>query len=387
VDLRQLRILLQGAQGKEATIDQIVKLLGPYRQGAATRVRDIIVQGLPNASLLREREFKELERIITEVLGDYSNQLLRQLNRSVPTTAESIRAEVLGQLRAVGLPDPVEGLEIPLSADDYMDEIRVADRTLPGLLAATAAKPSPFALSNMASINRFVRSEIFKGTPSEDIATDVFTQVVKKLRGQTQILSVSSVYDFDRIVRNEIEDANAEKILFAGLKWEWVTLLDSKTCPRCGPRDGEIQEQKEDFGSPNPSSPGKVHTNCRCGLLLIKPEDEDQVRKAHIISENKLTGDDAYKRKRTTKGTKYWEKTEDYKGTYAEWLASEAKKANTKNKLDMRKSSQTGRRDIDMHTLTLREALGSSAKTQRFIKLIDRGESPHTALLTVIRAR
>lgn len=379
MNFEQLRLLLEGAIGKEAAIKQIVKLLGPYRQLAAQEIGSII-ERLPDVSLAREKAFKEMADDILRAYGGYGEATYRVLIDTTPQIGGRSRKEAEAQLKAAGIPSSSLAANVEVDYGDIMKSVKVGERTLQDLLVSTYAAPAPFAVSNMASINKFVRTEMFKQVPTEKIAANVITQVVKQLSGQTNILAATSVYDFDRIVRENIEDANAESIIFAGLQWEWVTMLDSKTCPECGPKDGEVRDSRDDF-----DVQPLVHPNCRCQLRIIDPQDERSVRKAHVISENKLTGDNAYKRKRDTKGTKYFEKTEDFKGDYADWLAKEAKQAGTSNKLDMHKVN--GRRNIDMHTLTVREALGSSKRAARYIKAIQGGEAPYIALMRAIRSR
>lgn len=378
MNFEQLRLLLEGAIGKEAAIKQIVKLLGPYRQQAAQEIKGII-ERLPDVSLAREKAFKQMADDILRVYGNYGEVTYRALIDTTPKIGGRSRKEAESNLKAAGIPasNLAANVEVPYS--DIMNQVRVGERTLRDLLVSTYAAPAPFALSNMASINKFVRTEMFKQVPTEKIAANVITQVVKQLSSSTNILAATSVYDFDRIVRENIEDANIESITLAGLQWEWVTMLDSKTCPECSPKDGEVHDRREDF-----NVQPLVHPNCRCQLRIIDPQDDRSVRKAHTISENKLTGDNAYKRKRDTKGTKYFEKTDDFKGDYADWLAKEAKIAKTTNPLDMRKVN--GRRNIDMHTLTVREALGSSKRAARYIKAIQGGESPYIALMRAIRS-
>jgi hypothetical protein len=378
MNFEQLRLLLEGAIGKEAAIKQIVKLLGPYRQQAAQEIKGII-ERLPDVNLAREKAFKQMADDILRVYGGYGEVTYRALIDTTPKIGGRSRKEAEANLKAAGIPasNLAANVEVPYS--DIMNQVRVGERTLRDLLVSTYAAPAPFALSNMASINKFVRTEMFKQVPTEKIAANVITQVIKQLSSTTNILAAESVYEFDRIVRENIEDANIESITLAGLQWEWVTMLDSKTCAICAPMSGQVQERKEDF-----ETPFRPHIGCRCDLRLIDPQDEKPIRKGHTISENKLEGDNAYKRKRNTKGTKYWEKTDDFKGDYDQWLADQAKRAKTTNPLDMRKVN--GRRNIDMHTLTVREALGSSKRAARYIKAIQGGEAPYIALMRAIRS-
>jgi len=51
----------------------------------------------------------------------------------------------------------------------------------------------------------------------------------------------------------------------------WVIAQDERTCPICTELDGEIVPWNETFSSGH-ETPGRVHPNCRCTMVIIPPE-------------------------------------------------------------------------------------------------------------------
>ena len=51
----------------------------------------------------------------------------------------------------------------------------------------------------------------------------------------------------------------------------WVIAQDERTCPICTELDGEIVGWNETFSSGH-ETPGRVHPNCRCTMVIIPPE-------------------------------------------------------------------------------------------------------------------
>ena len=51
----------------------------------------------------------------------------------------------------------------------------------------------------------------------------------------------------------------------------WVIAQDERTCPICSELDGEIVPWNETFSSGH-ETPGRVHPNCRCTMVIIPPE-------------------------------------------------------------------------------------------------------------------
>jgi SPP1 gp7 family putative phage head morphogenesis protein len=51
----------------------------------------------------------------------------------------------------------------------------------------------------------------------------------------------------------------------------WVIAEDERTCDICVELDGEIVPWNETFSSGH-ETPGRVHPNCRCTMVIIPPD-------------------------------------------------------------------------------------------------------------------
>jgi len=51
----------------------------------------------------------------------------------------------------------------------------------------------------------------------------------------------------------------------------WIIAQDERTCDICSELDGEIVPWDGTFSSGD-ETPGRVHPNCRCTMVIIPPE-------------------------------------------------------------------------------------------------------------------
>ena len=135
-------------------------------------------------------------------------------------------------------------------------------------------------------------------------------------------LSRTAIQDYNRQVKEEVWKANEDTFKELGLKYEWVSALDSRTCQTCAPLDGAVKDSKDDF----PSTP--VHVNCRCQVVLIDPEDPGRVRYGQQAYDQQPSGEGTYKTKKKVKGENLFRKNVEVatvKGQsprYADFLAN-----------------------------------------------------------------
>ena len=124
-------------------------------------------------------------------------------------------------------------------------------------------------------------------------------------------LARTAIQDYNRQVKEEVWNANRDAFARLGLKYEWVSALDSRTCPTCAPLDGEVRDKAEgDF----PKTP--VHVNCRCQVVLIDPNDKDDPRSRYgqLASENPTKGQPGgYATKKKVKGDNLYRKNREFK--------------------------------------------------------------------------
>lgn len=122
-------------------------------------------------------------------------------------------------------------------------------------------------------IKRTILSGIATGKGAEDIARDLGT-VVKDpesfRRAGGKVFSKAQ-YRMEMIARTEVLRAhNQGRIKFhdqVGVqRLEWMTMLDERVCPVCGPLDGKIFETRK-------FPPQPAHPNCRCTHVVAWPLD------------------------------------------------------------------------------------------------------------------
>ena len=78
----QLRLFLNGAFNNEAGAREINKELKPYLRAALQEILDLIDQ-LPNESLARQREWRQLLELVEQKLERYSDAFGVELSRQL----------------------------------------------------------------------------------------------------------------------------------------------------------------------------------------------------------------------------------------------------------------------------------------------------------------
>ena len=146
----------------------------------------------------------------------------------------------------------------------FLLQTKVGNQRVLGMFAPGEGK-SPFTTSIRRSIDRIVTGGIIRGEETKVIAAKMIPQLNKQMASQAMALARTAIQDYNRQVKEEVWNANRDAFARLGLKYEWVSALDSRTCPTCAPLDGEVKDKKSDF----PLTP--VHVNCRCQVVLVDP--------------------------------------------------------------------------------------------------------------------
>ena len=265
----QLRLFISGAFGSEADAKRVAKLLTPYLARALQEIRDI-VDLLPDDSLRRQAVWRELEPQITAALGPYNDAFFAQLDRQLPLSGLGAAEETIGMMRSVGV--PMAGVLPPelvmAESTKYLLNTKINDKRVVDMFLPRTGGPSPFTVSNRRMIDSIVTGGIIKGSSTADIARAIRTELPKRMQSQAVAIARTSIQDYNRQVKEEVWSANQDAFTALGLKYEWVSALDSRTCQTCAPLDGRVKDKKSDF----PSTP--VHVNCRCQVVLIDPKDD-----------------------------------------------------------------------------------------------------------------
>ena len=384
----QLRLFLNGAFGNEAGAREINKELKPYLRAALQEILDLIDQ-LPNESLARQREWRQLLKLVEQKLERYSDAFGVELSRQLPVSGLAAAEETTMMLKSV-VPQ-VAGLVPPelIMADStkFLLRAKVNERRVLGLFAPDRDGPSPFTRSNRRMIDTLVTGGIIRGDSTAKIARALATEMPQRMQSQALALSRTAIQDYNRQVKEEVWKANEDTFKELGLKYEWVAALDSRTCPTCAPLDGEVRDSKDDF----PSTP--VHVNCRCLVVLIDPDDKDDPRPRYgqLASERPTKGQPGgYVSKKKVKGDNLFRKNREFRPndgqpvTYATFLADLARKAKGVTAEDLAKNSKTGRRGVSAEALTVRQFFGSNRRAAQFIRYVNSGKYTDENALTQI---
>jgi hypothetical protein len=248
----------------------------------------------------------------------------------------------------------------------YLLNTKIADKRVVDLFRPTkAGKVSPFTASNRRMIDSIVTGGIIKGESTVNIAKAISTELPQRMQGQSTAIARTAIQDYNRQVTEEIWDANKSVFERLGLKYEWVSALDSRTCVVCAPLDGVVKDKESDF----PKWP--AHVSCRCQIVLIDPEDKGKVRFGQDAYTEQQTGDGSYKTTQKVKGRELYRKNREVKTVdgksprYADYL-----KGSNDVTQEMFFGGGTSGRD----------------RARRFRRYIKNGKTSQDALIAAIKA-
>ncbi len=361
----QLKLFISGAFGSEAEANQIRRMLAPYMKQALDEVRKL-VELLPTDNIARQKAWKELLPAVEAVLGPYNDEFAAVLAQELPVDGLRAAKETAEQLKSVGVPMLGGGAISPefVMADStkFLLNTKVGDARIIDLFTPKGNNPSPFTKSNRRMIDSIVTGGIIRGESTRNIAKAIGGELPSRMRGQAEAIARTAIQDYNRQVKEEIWDANADAL--EGLAYEWVSALDSRTCTVCAPLDGQERPKRGDF----PKTP--YHVRCRCQVVLIDPDDPGRVRFGQDAYEDKPAGKGVYKTKKAVKGKELYRKNREVKTVngesprYADYLA--------------------GSKGVTQEMFFGGGKIGR-ARAERFNRYIKGGKSPQDALVSVLK--
>ena len=358
----QLRLFIGGAFGSEEDARKVKAFLDPYLRNSLDEVRKL-VEKLPDESLARQREWRALLTEVERIMEPYNDAFAIELSRQLPVSGAAAAEETTAMLKSVvprtaGL---VPSSAIMAESTKFLLNTKVNNRRVLGLfIPEEAGKPSTFTRSVRNRINQIVTGGIIRGDSTSSIARQLAAPLKNQLEGQEMAVARTAIQDYNRQVKESVWDANREAFVALGLKYEWVSALDSITCPTCAPLDGEVRDGKGDF----PKTP--VHIRCRCRVVLVDPEDPGRVRYGQEALVEQPVGDGAYKTQKKVKGEKLYRRNREVKTVngksprYPDFLAS----SNQKTQQMFFGGGNAG-----------------SIRAAKFRAAIKRGDSPQKALI------
>jgi SPP1 gp7 family putative phage head morphogenesis protein len=407
VNEEQLRLFIQQAFAMIAREDAVIQGIDPAFLESMKNIRQIVLDNLPDDGILREQQWRAIQPLVAQELQPYNRAMAEQLFLGLGESAPDMANEAVRMIEAVGItPEPVlAGAAAPPPAiaapalpatTEAVLRTRVNGTRLTQLFESVDGRASKFVRFNLDAINRKVVNGIITGQTTQEIADAIAIvyarqgveyvsttgpTAARQLRAEARAVARTAIQDANRQIHNEVYRANAEAL--ADLEWEWVAVLDSRTCPTCAPLDGKRWPNRSDA----PTWP--VHVNCRCQVIAVDPDEAASVRGGQAVSPEPFT----------YKGKTWDEMSKDEKREASKNAGIYGSKVKVKGDNLYRKSIQV-RPGKDGRPPNYADFLATSnQKTQqmffgggnagsvranKFRKAIERGTSPDKALVDLI---
>ena len=287
---KQLELYLKQSLELRRAVAGTSKAMAPELARAMRDVR-LLVETLPDASLIREKQWAQTLPIVRSALGPYSAKFERELLRRVDEMMPAARQHALEMLSAAGV-DTV-GATLTVSGVDSAGLAATSTSSIRTLFSvAPKERVSPWVKSLARMIDRIVRAGIAFGDATADLGKKII-KVFKRqgieytsLKGGTAASRAASWQE--TVIRNAVEDvANRTQdqaakdldldIAHPEMGSEYVALLDSNTCVTCAWWDGEFEPERESL----PSLP--MHDNCQCSVVPVNRAEFDAARYGLIL--------------------------------------------------------------------------------------------------------
>ena len=298
-----------------------------------------LVETLPDASLLREKTWRELKPLVRVAMAPYAKALQQAVYREEVIAAPEMLAYAEREARYAGA-SIIKTSAAPLQADVMaaVDRAVIGRKRFRQWFMEKAGPVPPWVDGMYRIVDQNVRTGILQGQTTKDIADQVVHETISRgvkgvtLQGQTSVRRIRAqamamtrtvTQDVQRQIKEQFWDANSEAL--EGFVYQWSAALDSRTCQTCAPLDGKRWDNRSDA----PRKP--IHVNCRCDLLLIDPEDEfwNEGRKTgQQLGEKEFSQSNpgSYKTKVKVKGERFYRQARQFTGNdYGDYLASSNK--------------------------------------------------------------
>jgi len=299
------------------------------------RIRTLVGE-LPEG-ILREQAWRDILPQVQLALEPYQDVFSAELFTEITDMTPEVLEEAERLVKAVTAA-PLATVRTAGTLEAILNT-RVGAKRLEELFSVSGEQTvSAFVRDHLSIIDRTVKTGILEGLTTPEIADQIAVtyaragkeyistrstssrNAARAIRANSQAIARTAIQDANRQIKDAFYDVNRDRL--TGLRWEWVALLDSRTCPRCAPLDGET------YASRKAAPTWPLHIRCRCQLVIIDPDDEARLRSGLIVSNERMTGPRSYKTKVKVKGQKLYRKAIDIKpradgkaANYADYLA------------------------------------------------------------------
>jgi SPP1 gp7 family putative phage head morphogenesis protein len=239
----------------------------------ALRIYALLLQRLPDTRFERYMMWPQLRRQILPWLFQV-NDTLAQLLLSRVTAMETLVLPTVEQMFGI---EP--GQLQPRPVTQVLDETLVVGVRLSQLFApAPVTGITPFVTQLLQLLERSVIGMFFDDPTTPQVAQKVVGSRTRAGR-QVPVVTKGTVANVWRERFRSITAAAlwapttpaaqraAEIAQRTGVamrvQWRWNAVLDPRTCPRCRPLHGRVEDSPESF----PEGPPPLHPLCRCVLI------------------------------------------------------------------------------------------------------------------------
>jgi len=336
VNESQLKSFVRQAFALQDTSDRAVLDVDALLGRVMLEVKRLILAGLPDEGLLRQRAWREMRPLVLRSMVPYAIKLRMAVYREETIAAPDMAAYAAREAKYAGAKLTVN-IDAPSAAfmSAAVDRTKIGKRRFRELFVPKQGPAPPWVEGMFRVVDRKVQTGVLQGLTTQQIAQQVVKETkrlgvfgvsldgdtaARAIRAQAMAMTRTVTQDVQRQVKEQVWDANADAL--DGFVYQWSAALDSRTCQTCAPLDGKRWDKRGDAPTP------PIHVNCRCQLLLIDPEDEfwDEGKKTgQQISERPFSPnvEGTYKTKIKVKGQRFYRQARQFTGNdYSDYLAS-----------------------------------------------------------------
>ena len=332
----QLKSFVRQAFALQDTSDRAVMDVDALLGRVMLDVKRLILAGLPNEGLLRQKAWREMRPLVMNAMVPYATKLRMAVYREETIAAPDMAAYAVREAKYAGANLTVSSFTpAPAAVSAAADRVTIGKQRFRDLFVPKQGPVPPWVDGMYRVVDRKVQTGVLQGLTTKQIADQVIHETIvrgvpgvtlqggtsaRTIRAQALAMTRTVSQDVQRQIKEEVWDANADAL--QGFVYQWSAALDSRTCQTCAPLDGKRWDKRRDAPKP------PIHVNCRCQLLLIDPEDEfwDEGKKTgQQISERPFSPnvEGTYKTKIKVKGQRFYRQARQFTGNdYSDYLAS-----------------------------------------------------------------
>ena len=296
----QLKSFVRQAFALQDTSDRAVLDVDALLGRVMLEVKRLILAGLPDEGLLRQRAWREMRPLVLRSMVPYAIKLRMAVYREETIAAPDMAAYAAREAKYAGAKLTVN-IDAPSAAfmSAAVDRTRIGKQRFRDLFVPKQGPVPPWVDGMFRVVDRKVQTGVLQGLTTQQIAQQVVKETkrlgvfgvsldgdtaARTIRAQALAMTRTVSQDVQRQIKEQFWDANADAL--EGFVYQWSAALDSRTCQTCAPLDGKRWNKRGDAPKP------PIHVNCRCQLLLIDPEDEfwnEDRKNGQQISEKPFT--------------------------------------------------------------------------------------------------